>query len=99
MALKLFYPQPIKDFVQNELENKPGLKESFERLEDSIEANPKQSSPEVFILNNGSKICCYKKSTRATSYSKNMTFSKDEIVILYEVLVDMIRVVCVFFPS
>jgi hypothetical protein len=96
--LPLFYPPPIKDIVQKELQNKPGLRDAYKRLENSILENPKLASPEIFILSNGTKIHCRRKSIRATSYSKNMIFSKDEIVILYEVLNYQIRVVCVYFP-
>jgi hypothetical protein len=96
--LPLFCPPQIKDIVQQKLENKPGLKVAYERLKDSIVKNPKQASPETFILSNGTKIHCRRKSIRATSYSKNMVFSKDEILILYEILVDKIIVIDVYFP-
>jgi hypothetical protein len=96
--LPLFYPPPINDFVQQGLQNKPGLKDAYKRLENSIVENPELASPEIIILSNGMKIRCRRKSIRATSYSKNMNFSKDEIVILYEILDGMIRVINVYFP-
>jgi len=97
--LPLHYPPPIDAYVRQWLQDKPGLAEFFKRLEDSIKSNPKQASPETFVLNNEQKIKCYRKSIRATSYSKNMVFSKDEIVILYEITEREIRVISVFFPS
>ena len=96
--MSLFYPPPIDSHVKTELHNKPGLKSAYALLEDSVKANPRQASPETFILNGGLKVHCYRKSIRATSYSKEMVFSKDEIVILYKVLGDVIRVVNVYFP-
>jgi hypothetical protein len=97
--LPLSYPPPINDIVQQGLKNTPGLKDAYKRLEKSIEENPEMASLETFILSNGTKIHCHRKSIRATSYSKNMNFSKDEIVILYEILDDVIRVIYVYFPS
>lgn len=97
--MRLFYPPQIENIVTIELQDKPGLKEAYKRLEDSIETNPRQASPETFILSNGAKVHCYRKSIRATSYSKHMVFSKDEIVILYEILEDRLRVIYVYFPS
>jgi len=97
--IPLYYPPPVDACVKQELQGKPGLKIFFERLEDSVRANPKQASPEIIILSNGEKINCLKKSIRATSYSKTMVFSKDEIVMLYEIMQDQIRVIAVFFPS
>ena len=100
MALiPLFYPPQIKEIVEQELQNKPGLRVAYKRLEASITENPQQASPEIFVLSNKKKVICRRKSIRATSYSKNMIFSKDEIVILYEVLNDKIRVIYVYFPS
>jgi hypothetical protein len=96
--LPLFYPPPIKEIVEKWLQDKPGLREAYKRLEDSVTENPNQASPETFIIGK-KKIKCRRKSIRATSYSKNMIFSKDEIVILYEILDDKIRVICVFFPE
>jgi hypothetical protein len=98
-TLPLFYPPPINDIVQKGLQDKPGLKDAYKRLENSIVEYPESASPETFILGNGKKIHCRRKSIRATSYSKNMVFSKDEIVILYEILDDKIRVIFVYFPS
>jgi hypothetical protein len=80
------------------LQNKPGLKDAYKRLENSIVENPKLALPETLILSNGTKIHCRKKSIRAASYLKNMIFSKDEIVILYEILDDVIRIINVYFP-
>jgi hypothetical protein len=96
--MPLFYPPPVENIVKQELQNKPGLKDAYKRLESSIAANPNQASPETFVLSNGKKILCRRKSIRATSYSKNMVFSKDEIVILYEILKDVIRIINVYFP-
>ena len=89
-TLPLLYPPQIKDIVEQGLQNKPGLTEAYKRLENSIKENPNSASLELFILSNGARIRCHRKSTRATSYSKNMVFSKDEIVILYEILEDKI---------
>ena len=97
--IRLFYPPPIEEIVNNELNSKHGLKEAYKRLEASIESNPKLASPEIFVLSNNRRINCFRKSIRATSYSKNMVFSKDEIVILYEILDDRIRVISVYFPN
>jgi hypothetical protein len=97
--LPLSYPPPIEDIVRQGLQRKPNLKEFYKSLENSIVENPEQASSEIFILNNGAKIRCYKKSIRATSYSKNMPYSKDEIILLYEILDKEIRVINVYFPS
>jgi len=97
--LPLYYPPPVEAYVQQCLHDKPGLKEFYKRLEDSVKAHPTLASPENIVLGNGMKIHCRRKSIRATSYSKNMVFSKDEIVILYEITERNIRVISVFFPS
>jgi|TergutMp193P3_1026864.scaffolds.fasta_scaffold05719_7 hypothetical protein len=96
--IPLYYPPPIDTYVQQKLQGKPGLRVFLKRLEDSVTANPALSSPETFVLSNGEKIHCHRKSIRAASYSKTMIFSKDEIVMLYEILENHIRVIAVFFP-
>ena len=94
----LYYPPRVETYIRQCLHDKPGLNEFFKRLEDSVKANPEQASPEIIVLDNGMKIQCRRKSVRATSYSQNMVFSKDEIVILYEITEMNIRVISVFFP-
>jgi len=91
-------PQPIEAQVNQKLREEPGLQEFYNRLKESILANPVQASPETILLDSGKKIKCRRKSTGVTSYSKRMVFSKDEITILYENLTDRIRVVGVYFP-
>ena len=100
MALMpLHYPPDIESYVNQKLQGKPGLEIFLRRLEDSIRANPKQASPEIIVLDNGKKISCRRKSVRANSYSKNMIFSKDEIIVLYKVMEKCIRVIAVYFPT
>jgi len=99
MAIKQWECQPpIDAFIKQKLQDEPGLKEFYNRLKEAVLANPEQASPETIRLDNGKKIKCRRKSVRATSYSERMVFSKDEIIILYEVLEDRIRVVNVYFP-
>jgi hypothetical protein len=91
-------PQPIEEQVNQRLQEKPGLKEFYNRLKESILTYPEQALPEIIPLVSGKKIKCRRKSVRATSYSKHMVFSKDEITVLYEILEDRIRVIGVYFP-
>jgi hypothetical protein len=97
-VIRLDYPSYVNDLVQRRLREEPGLKRFYERLVNAVETNPEQSSPELFVLSSGKKVMCRKKSVRASSYSKKMIFSKDEIVMLYEILPDRIRVISVYFP-
>jgi hypothetical protein len=95
---RLLFPPPVNAAVQQKLQSSPGLKDAFNRLIKSIEDNPEQAAFETFILPGELKITCYKKTARVTSFSKNMVFSKDEIVVLYEILDEIIRVINVYFP-
>jgi predicted transcriptional regulator len=95
---RLLFPPRINATVQQKLQSSPGLKDAFNSLVKSIEDNPFQSSFETFVLNNETKISCYKKTARVSSFSKSMAFSKDEITILYIITDTSIQAIKVFFP-
>jgi len=96
--LPLIYAPHLDNIVRQELQKKPDLKDAYKLLEKSIVKNPKQASIEDFILNNGRVVRCYKKTAYAVSFSRSMPYSKNEIIILYEILDTEIRVVNVLFP-